>query len=315
MKHTVDANFFPGFVRKAITFTIDDGNLSLDRKFLDIVSPAGFRGTFNLCSDKNTDVTPDAMRAFYRGHEISNHCKYHTDLLPAECYSRITDEPFVRETADKEKVYPRGVEGLYYYWRRVWWATGGDFSYYCRYEREGKRELERIFGRGGVRGYVYPDGDQKSERLKKYLQKRGYYGIRITGCVKDTTGFSFPADRMAWSYNANYENMTELGRIYERFPDDGELKFFCFGVHSHDFENAGKWDVLADFAAKYGNRPETFYYAPVGELFDYQDAVGMLKITENGVENPSGVDLFLTVDGVRATLRAGENYRFPDAMG
>ncbi len=310
MKHTVDANFFPGFVRKSLSFTIDDGNLPLDRKLLDVVSPAGFRGTFNLCSDRNAEVTAEALREFYRGHEISNHCKYHTDLLPGEAYLSVADEPFDRETADKSKIYPRGIEGLYYYWRRVWWATGGDFSHYRRYEREGRRELEKIFGKGSIGGYVYPDGDQKSERLKKYLEKRGYYGVRITGCVGDSTGFSFPADRMAWSYNANYTNMEEFGHKYEQAPDDGGLKFFCFGVHSHDFENAGKWDVLERFAAAYGNRPDTFYYAPVGELFAYEDAVHRLKITDEGVENPSDIDLFLTVDGTRVTLRAGKTYRF-----
>ena len=81
-------------------------------------------------------------------------------------------------------------------------------------------------------------------------------------------------------------------------------------MHSHDFENAGKWDVLERFAAAYGNRPETFYYAPVGELFAYEDAVHRLKITDEGVENPSDIDLFLTVDGTRVTLRAGKTYRF-----
>ena len=62
--------------------------------------------------------------------------------------------------------------------------------------------------------------------------------------------------------------------------------------------------------AAYGNRPETFYYAPVGELFAYEDAVAMLKITEEGILNPSDIDLYLTVDGVRVTLRAGKTYSF-----
>lgn len=310
MKHTIDKNFFPGFVRKSITFTIDDGNLPLDRKFLSIVSPAGLRGTFNLCSDTLAGVPKEELRAFYRGYEISNHCKYHTDLLTAEHFRHITDEPFDRATADKAKVYPRGVEGLYYYWRKVWWATGGSYSYYRRYEKEGRRELEKIFGRGRIGGYVYPDGDQKSDRLKQYLARRGYYGVRITGCVGDTTGFAFPADRMTWSYNANYEVLEETARAYEAFPDDGQLKFFCFGVHSHDFENAGKWDVLERFAAAYGNRPDTYYYASVGDLFAYEDAVARLNITEEGIENPSDIDLCCTVDGERVTLMAKRFYRF-----
>ena len=29
----IDLNFYPGWTRKAITFTIDDGNVELDKKF------------------------------------------------------------------------------------------------------------------------------------------------------------------------------------------------------------------------------------------------------------------------------------------
>ena len=46
----LDLNYYPGWTRKSITFTIDDGNLKLDRKFLDVVKPAGLKGTFNLCT-------------------------------------------------------------------------------------------------------------------------------------------------------------------------------------------------------------------------------------------------------------------------
>ena len=35
----IDFQFFPGWTRKAITFTIDDGNVFMDRKFLEIVKP------------------------------------------------------------------------------------------------------------------------------------------------------------------------------------------------------------------------------------------------------------------------------------
>ena len=40
--------YFPGFTQKAITFSIDDGNLKHDKTFIDIVKPAGIKGTFNL---------------------------------------------------------------------------------------------------------------------------------------------------------------------------------------------------------------------------------------------------------------------------
>ena len=60
----IDLNFFPGWVRKSITFTIDDGNMKLDRKFLDITEPAMLKGTFNL----NTPLK--------RGTQVSSHGIY-----------------------------------------------------------------------------------------------------------------------------------------------------------------------------------------------------------------------------------------------
>ena len=40
---TIDLHFYPGWTRKSMTFTIDDGNVKLDRKFLDITEPAGLK--------------------------------------------------------------------------------------------------------------------------------------------------------------------------------------------------------------------------------------------------------------------------------
>ena len=37
MNHTIDKNFFPGWTRKSLTFTIDDGNIPTDTKFLAIL--------------------------------------------------------------------------------------------------------------------------------------------------------------------------------------------------------------------------------------------------------------------------------------
>ena len=47
MTHVIDKNYFPGWVRKQVSFTIDDGNIEMDKKFIDIVRPAGVLGTFN----------------------------------------------------------------------------------------------------------------------------------------------------------------------------------------------------------------------------------------------------------------------------
>ena len=269
----IDLNFFPGWVRKSITFTIDDGNLKLDRKFLDITEPAGLKGTFNL----NTPLkrgTPEEYVAFYKGYEIANHCKYHPMAFTHKMPVRpISEDAFDKATADPAYLYRAEEENLY--WgceipRNRWWHFGA----------------------------------QQNDAVFEGLKKQGFRSIRKTGNVMDSTGFALPADRMAWSYNANNTCMEEVGAQYDALADDGELKFFAFGVHSHDFENADCWDVLIDFCDKYGNRPNDFWYACVGEIFDYEDAVKAVKITDEKIINPSPIDLYIKIDGEKVKLMA-----------
>ena len=64
----VDKNYYPGFIRKAVTFTLDDGYYQHDKKVVDILKPAGFTGTFNI--NNPASVTDPSI---YEGFEIANH--------------------------------------------------------------------------------------------------------------------------------------------------------------------------------------------------------------------------------------------------
>lgn len=306
----LDLNYYPNWTRKAITFTIDDGNVTLDRKFLDIVAPAGLKGTFNLTTPLKK-LSTEEYRAFYEGYEISNHCKYHAYPFTEETRREIKDEMFDRETADKAYGYKTEEEGLYRIHTYSWTYLATDEKYMECVE-DCQRELEAVFGKGKIRGYVWPCGLQQNERVIEAVRNYGFSAVRRTGCEEDRTGFALPADRLNWSYNANYKDMTEMGEKFEAYPDDGELKFFCFGVHSHDFENAGRWDVLVDFCNRYGNRPQDFWYASVGDILTYEDAVKGVEISEGVIKNPSAVDLFIKINGERVILPAGASLSVKD---
>ena len=105
-------------------------------------------------------------------------------------------------------------------------------------------------------------------------------------------------------------NLLEVMREYDAYPDDGELKFFAFGVHSIDFERDGKWDDLQTFANEYGNRPNDFWYATVGEIFDYSAAVKKLKITDDGIYNPTDITIYVKVDGEGKVVSPLGVYKF-----
>ena len=70
----IDINFYPAWTRKAITFTIDDGNLVLDRKFLDITvaflphaNPAQGQCVWNVWKRYNTKT--EYIEAYNRGQQ------------------------------------------------------------------------------------------------------------------------------------------------------------------------------------------------------------------------------------------------------
>ena len=207
---TVDVNYFPGFVRKSITFTIDDGNVILDKKFIDIVKRGGVKGTFNLCLPDLKKYTPEFYRELYSGFGISNHCKLHPFAFSPEKPTELSEDVFSEETADPGKLYRvEGCDGLYYYRASNGWRKVADDATYCRLVKECHDALESVFGEGSITTYVWPYCEQNNAVVQDYvMNKCGYVAVRKTGATRDTTGFAVPSDRMHWSYNANHQNFS-----------------------------------------------------------------------------------------------------------
>lgn len=294
--------FYPNYSRKAISFSIDDGNVPMDKKFIDIVKPNGIRGTFNLCSHNMKAFDAQGYRDFYEGFEISNHVKHHPYPFIDGVEKNFTDDFFDEKNADDNLIYKCSTEGHYMVKKGNGWRMACSDEDYLRYTKECNDELEAIFGKGSVTGFVWPYGKQNNKFVYDELCKMGFYGLRITGNTKDKDGFAIPKDRNNWSYNANNVALLEVAEMYEAYPDDGELKFFCFGVHSIDFERSGNWNELEEFAKKYGNRPSEFWYCTVREAFEYEDAVKSLVITDNSICNNSNITVYFSVNGEKTSV-------------
>jgi len=307
----VDVNYYPGFVRKALTFTIDDGNVQTDSAFLDIVRPAGIKGTFNLCN-LNSKTAAEYL-VLYKGYEVANHHQLH--CLPWRDdfdYSdiEIKDEIFNSQTADGAYMYKTNVEGLYYIdyrqyessYSSAYWHPIATNDTYLLYIDVTANNIEAVFGEGSVVGFAYPHG-KLTDTVKQYLKDSGYLYARKTGLLLDTTGFALPDDRFAWTYNANHTNLLEMMAKYEAYPDDGELKMFSFGVHSVDYN--GSWDMLSEFAATYGGRPDEYYYATNREIFEYEDAIKALDINSERIINNSSVTVYITVNDTKVVIPGG----------
>ena len=290
--------FYPGFVKKALTFSIDDGNIKYDRMMLDIVRPAGILGTFNLCAPK-PELTREEYIEMYSGYEISNHTLLHTYAFLDDTEYNFKDEIYIPGACDPSYIYRHKDDpSLYYICRgNDRWRLITDADTYIKGIDECKARLEEIFGEGSIRGFVWPFFEQNNKKIKDHIVSGGYYGIRKSGPVGSSTGFALPDDFSAWGCNARHTNLLALMDEYMLCPDDGELKFFSFGVHSADFERDSKWDDLREFACRYGGRHDILWYATVGEIFDYVSAVKTLLISDDCVKNPSDVAIYLRLDG------------------
>ncbi len=287
---------YPNYSKKAITFTLDDGNLLYDGKMLEILSPYGIKGSFNLPGCDLVKHTREEYRALYNGSEVANHCKMHPYCLDEGTEYSFSSEPFDIAAAKEDKLYLHPtVPGLYYIHRPRGWRLVAREDTYAGLVDIGKREIEEVFGIGSVKGFVWPFGEQSSEAVHKHLRDSGYASVRRTGCTEDKYNFDVPEDPMRWSYNANHLNLLPLAAKFAATPDDGKLKMFSFGVHSIDFERAERWEDVRTFAAMYGNRPLEYWYATVGEIFDYIGATKCLDMSDGYLTNNADTTVYIKI--------------------
>ena len=308
--------YFPGWTRKSITFSLDDGDIVNDAKFLEIARPAGILGTFNISAPKK--LTPEEYRKLYEGYEIANHCAHHPLVfIPGQEYV-VADEPYNKETArdyteSDPVIYKSEVENVYKIVKEGTARNITDRETYLRFASENRKKLEEVFGEGSIKAYVWPYTESKDKEVYNALCKEGYTYIRATRKPIISNGdynFNIPEDKTHWCATVSPGNLLSGMEMYENYPDDGNLKFFSIGVHARSFKKDNKWEDLKKFAEKYANRPNDYYYATNVDIVEYEAAVKALIITEDTVENPTDKDVYMTVSGERVILKAKTSLKY-----
>lgn len=306
--------YFPGWTKKSITFSIDDGDIPNDKKFLDIVRPAGILGTFNISSPIRTTI--EEYRELYRGYEIANHCAHHPLLFHEGQKYIVADEPYTKEIAREYTeadpvIYKHQHEGLYLIVNKGTARKITDRENYLRFAKENRVALEEIFGEGSIKGFVWPYGDQKDEWVYRGLCEAGYTYMRCGRIVPpEKQDFNISDDKTHWRYTANDRDLLSSMELYENYSDDGNLKVLIIGVHARDYERNGKWDDLREFARRYANRPNDYYYATNIDIIEYEEAVKGLIISEDAIENPSEKDVYLKICGERTVIKAKTSIKY-----
>ena len=259
---------FPGFRKKALTLSYDDG-VTQDIRMVELMDRHGIKGTFNINScnydgeelkTKNGHIPLEQARELYGrgGHEVAVHSRTH---------------PFL-------EALPAGVAA---------WELVRD-----------PESLEALFG-GIIRGMAYPQGTYNDDVVATVKQ----CGLAYARDVKVTGKFDLPQDPYRWQCTCRHKDaaLMELCDQFLTMPMRYGAKLFSMWGHSYEFDEPGGWEILEAFCEKMGGH-EDIWYATNIQIFDYLHAAGQLRTSINGkrVHNPTATPLYLLVNKVQHVL-------------
>ncbi|MBQ4638899.1 MAG: polysaccharide deacetylase family protein [Clostridia bacterium] len=267
---------FPGFRRKALTLSYDDG-VEQDIRLIEIMNKHGLKGTFNLNSGlyaKEGTVYPQGqvhrrmsrsqVTQVYKdcGQEVAMHAYEHADLVGIP----IDNVPY-QIMKDKE-------------------------------------QLEAQFGRI-IRGFAYPYGTVNNQ-VANLLRDMG---VAYARTVHSTHDFHLPSDwlQLPATCHHNDKKLMELAhRFVENAPYGRPWMFYLWG-HSYEFEGDNNWHVIEEFAEYMGGRDDIWYATNI-EIRDYVEAFKKLILSADGrrIFNPTSTTLYLCHWGREYTLLPGQ---------
>ncbi len=254
---------FPGFKRRAVTLSFDDGVI-YDERLIEIMQKNGLRGTFNINSglfakDENTRrLTKEQALKLYSGSgmEVAVHGEKHltlTEVLPTAAITDVLND---------------------------------------------RLKLEEMFGTI-INGMAYPNGpfnDKVIEILK-------LCGIAYSRTTISTQNFEFPDNWLAWNPTCHYMNpkLMELANAFlddskvKHWQQKAPRLFYLWG-HSYEFNDYDNWNIIEEFASLVGNRDDIWYATNI-EIYNYVKAFASLVFGADGntVYNPSVYDVYLNL--------------------
>ena len=269
-------NCFPGGLRKAVTFSFDDG-VRQDLRLMEMFRKYGIKATFNLnsgLSGKEHDweyrgihvsrLSPEEIRENYGGFEIAVHTVHHPDL------TALSAEGVIQEVF------------------------------------QDRQALEALAGYP-VRGMAYPYGTC-SEDLTGLLRS---LGICYSRTVKSTHAYGFPEDYLAWHPTCHYMEQ-DAPKLADQFltMDSDRLSLFYLWGHSYELDGNDNWELMEEFCRKFGTAKDVWRASNM-EIYLYMEALDRLVVScdQKILFNPSAQDLWVTADGRPVKIEGGKTVR------
>ena len=256
---------FPEGKAKALTFSYDDG-VEADKRLLQLFDSYGLKGTFNLNSllfdcrewHRRMDEGETFSTFIDCQHEVAMHGARHAFL------NKLPLPEAVNELV-QNRVY-----------------------------------LENKFNRI-VRGLAYAYGAYSDEILNILPS----LGIAYARTTESTHSFSLPQNFLKWHPTCHHgdSRLFELAEKFNTYSPNDQTKhrepllFFVWG-HSFEFEEAGNWQIIEDFAETVGGKKDVWYATNV-QIYDYVQAYRSLVFSIDGerAHNPSAIPVWIEVRG------------------
>lgn len=314
----VDTNYYPGFVRKAVTMSFDDGPiLSSDNTVMKKLSASNYKATFNLITNTFLDEN---------GNNYSQGTKYTVYNTTGYIDGQNSEAEY---NANSDKIFKEFMENINSGNHEI----ASHSRYHLRFNTEnnpsaaglynsaadikasllaGKDSLEKWLGKE-VRGFAYPYSypGTNGKQFVDYLSEIGTCYARHSGY---NGKFDIPFDFMNWTFTSYFagvsaDELAQKSSDFWNMADDGNLKLFSLWGHSWEFnakENVREdtWSKLDDIISDMDSHKNEFWNPTNIEFYDYIKARESIEVNDDSVYNPSNTDVYVTVNGIQKVVPA-----------
>ncbi|MCM1193664.1 MAG: polysaccharide deacetylase family protein [Butyrivibrio sp.] len=210
---------YPKGLRKALTFSYDDGQI-YDRRLAELLRSHGMKGTFHLNSGNLEQgekgsfyVAEGELQEVYRGHEIACHGVQHRNP------TTITGRQLLTEL------------------------------------QEDREKLEKLTGEM-VQGLSYAFGSYSPEVIETAKMVGIKYSRTVNGTHGFFPPADFMQWHPTCHHD---DRLLELGDSFLDVAEYYELPLMYVWGHSFEFGRSGDWSVIEAFAEKMAGKADTWY--------------------------------------------------------